>query len=316
MLPVIWDCARVSARSFNACPLCGGTGTRAFTAWDRNRETTQERFTYDRCAQCGTVFLTNPPADLDRYYGGGYYQFGADGEPMWKREPPRMKSASYRVGLLREHVEPGALIEIGSGTGAFASAALDAGFAVTAIEMDEGCCRYLSEREGIEAICSDDPLSELAPLPAARAIAMWHVLEHLPNPAEVLERVADKLEPGGALAIGVPNPRSLQFRLLGRRWFQLDAPRHLCLIPPEALIKKGEELGLRTVALTTNDPEGLEFNLLGWQMSLRRHPARGPTRRLVGLVAGVALRALAPLEHSGRRGSTFTLVMRKQPQAL
>ncbi len=75
--------------------------------------------------------------------------------------------------------------------------------------MSERCCRYLSEREGIDAICSDRPLEAIAQLPAARVVALWHVLEHLPNPAEVLARVAEKVEPGGLLAIAVPNPRSL-----------------------------------------------------------------------------------------------------------
>jgi SAM-dependent methyltransferase len=217
------------------------------------------------------------------------------------------------VGLVLDRVSPGHLIEIGPGTGAFAATARAAGFDVSAIEMDERCCRYLSEREGIRAICSDTPLEALAPLPRADAVAMWHVLEHLSNPGDVLEAIAQKLRPGGVLAIGVPNPRSLQFRALGSRWAHLDAPRHLCLIPPDALITKGEELGMRTVTVTTNDPEGLEFNLFGWISALRRRPAAGTAPWPV-VYAGMAVsRTLSPLERSGHRGSTITLIMRKQP---
>src|SRR5580700_8292318 len=192
------------------CPFCGGAGARAFAAWDRNRETTRERFAYARCRACGTVFLIDPPADLGRYYAEDYYQFDADGEPAWKADEQRMRAASFRVGLLGEQVAPGRLIEIGSGTGAFASAAQSAGYDVSAIEMSERCCEYLSEREGIRAICSDRPMEALASLPPARVVALWHVLEHLASPAEVLARAVDKVEPGGVLAIGVPNPRSLQ----------------------------------------------------------------------------------------------------------
>jgi len=178
-----------------ACPLCGGASGYAFQARDRNREITEERFAYARCQACGTVFMVAAPADLGRYYAGDYYQFGPDGEPTWKSEQGRIEAASYRVALLRGHVAPGHLIEIGAGTGAFASAAQSAGFDVSAIEMDQRCCEYLSGR-GIRAICSDRPLEVLESLPPARAVALWHVLEHLPNPAEVLERAADKLEPG------------------------------------------------------------------------------------------------------------------------
>jgi 2-polyprenyl-3-methyl-5-hydroxy-6-metoxy-1,4-benzoquinol methylase len=304
--------AELAADLVTACPFCGARAELALEASDRNREITDERFFYDRCLTCRSVFLTNVPTDLGRYYEGDYYHFDPDGEPTWRSSEHRRHSASYRVGLLGDHVSRGHLIEIGSGTGAFASAAQAAGFDVTAIEMDERCCRYLSEREGITAICSDRPLEALASLPQASVVAIWHVLEHLANPAEVLDEVAQKLRPGGVLAIGVPNPSSLQFRVLGSRWAHLDAPRHLCLVPPDALIKKGEELGMRTVAMTTKDPEGLEFNLFGWINALRRRPASGPTPRLVGYAALAICRALSPLENTGVRGSTVTLLMRKE----
>ncbi len=294
-----------------ACPFCGGVGTRMLDAWDRNRETTRERFVYARCRGCGTVFLVDPPADLGRYYADDYYHFGPDGEPAWKTDAPRMQAASYRVGLLLSHTEPGRLIEIGAGTGAFASAARSAGYEVSAIEMSERCCRYLSEREGIDAICSDRPLDAIASLPPARVVALWHVLEHLPNPGEVLARVVEKVEPGGVLAIGVPNPRSLQFRVLRSRWAHLDAPRHLCLIPPAALIGKGRDLGMRSVALSTTDPDGLECNFFGWVSALRRRPAVGPTPDLVSHAARAIERTLAPLERTGDRGSAVTILMRK-----
>jgi SAM-dependent methyltransferase len=294
------------------CPLCGAAARRAFAVGDRNRESTDEVFAYARCGSCRTVFMLDPPSDLARYYEGDYYHFDAAGEPEWKHNQVRLDSAAYRVRLLLEHVAPGPLIEIGAGTGAFAAAAKAAGFDVTAIEMDEACCRYLREHEGVAAICSDRPLAVLDSLPPARVVAMWHVLEHLPNPADVLERIAAQLEPGGVLAIGVPNASSLQFRLMGSRWPQVDAPRHLCLMPPDALLRKGEQLGLRGVAITTTDPEGLDFDLFGWANALRRHPASGPTSKLVGYAALALRRAAAPLERTGNRGSAVTLLLRKE----
>lgn len=296
-----------------ACPFCGGAGTRTFDAWDRNRETTRERFAYARCRTCGTVFLIDPPADLARYYADDYYHFGPDGEPAWKSDAPRMRGASYRVDLLRSHTEPGRLIEIGAGTGAFASAAQAAGYEVSAVEMSERCCSYLREREGIDAICSDRPLEAIASLAPARVVALWHVLEHLPNPAEVLACTAAKVQPGGVLAIAVPNPRSLQFRVLRARWVHLDAPRHLCLMPPAALIARGGDLGMRRMTLSTNDPDGLECNFFGWVGALRRHPAVGSTPDLVSHCARAIERALAPLERTGDRGSAVTILMRKEP---
>jgi 2-polyprenyl-3-methyl-5-hydroxy-6-metoxy-1,4-benzoquinol methylase len=294
-----------------SCPLCGGASRHAFSATDRNHEITREHFEYGRCQNCGTVFIVDIPEDLARYYATDYYHFGPDGEPGWKSEEPPLRDAAYRIGMLQEHVSGRRLIEIGSGTGAFAVTAKNAGFDVSGIEMNERCCQYLRDREGINAICSDRPLDALSSLPRANVIAMWHVLEHLQNPTEVLARLAERLEPGGVLAIAVPNPRSLQFRLLRKRWAHLDAPRHLCLIPPETLVKKGKELGLSRVAMTTNDPNGFECNLFGWNSVLWHRPATGMPP-LVGKAALAICVALAPIERTGHRGAAVTLLMRKE----
>jgi len=295
------------------CPLCGYRSRQAFDADDRNREITRERFLYALCDGCGTVFLTDVPEDLSRYYEGEYYRFRPDGDPIWEDEQPRVAAAAYRAALVRQHTLGRRLVEIGSGNGAFAVTATEAGFNVTAIEMNERCCHYL-ERRGITAICSDRPVDVLTSLHQVDAIAMWHVLEHLRDPAEMLQLVSQKLNPGGVFAITVPNPRSLQFRLLGKRWVHLDAPRHLCLIPPAALVKKGEETGLDCVAMTTNDPDGLECNLLGWLSAMRRGPDRGVTKPF--LYAALCLcRLVAPLERTRYRGAAITLVLRKSPES-
>jgi 2-polyprenyl-3-methyl-5-hydroxy-6-metoxy-1,4-benzoquinol methylase len=55
---------------------------------------------------------------------------------------------------------------------------------------------------------------------------LWHVLEHLDDPAAALARVASWLAPGGVLLLGVPNLASAQARVGGARWFALDVPRH------------------------------------------------------------------------------------------
>jgi SAM-dependent methyltransferase len=299
-----------------SCPLCGGVGTHAFYARDRNREITEERFSYARCESCATIFMVDVPSDLGRYYEGDYYQFGPDGQPAWKTSDIRRRAEAYRVALLREWIAPGRLIEIGSGTGGFAVTAAAAGFDVASIEMSERCCGYLNEQTGIEAICSDRPLAALVALaPGADAVALWHVLEHLANPGEMLELIAEKLRPGGVLALAVPNPRSLQFRLLGTRWAHLDAPRHLCLMPPAAIVQKGERAGMRCVAMTTNDPDGLECNFLGWVSALERRPASGSISRLGGYAALGLHRALGPVERSAHRGAAITLLLRREERA-
>jgi SAM-dependent methyltransferase len=293
------------------CPLCGSDTAYALTALDRNRETTAERFTYNRCGACGTVFMVDVPADLARYYEGEYHRFGTDGAPEWTRNPTLIEVEESRVRLLRGHVEPGSLIDIGAGPGGFTAAAKREGFDVTAIEMDARCCEYMQSVLEVRAICSDEPIEQLRALAPARVIALWHVLEHLRDPAEMLAAAATRLEPGGVLALGVPNPRSLQFRLLGARWAHLDAPRHLCLMPEDALVSHLRSLGLRPLEATTGDPFGRVCNLHGWAYALRHRPARRDSPRVVIRAAQAITAALAPLENERGRGAALTLLLGK-----
>lgn len=294
------------------CPLCGGASRQALTAGDRNRELARERFVYNRCHACSSVFMVDPPDDLAPFYAGAYHGFGADGEPEWRQNPTLLEVERFRAQLLRERAGVGALIDIGAGAGGFAAAAAQAGFDVSAIEMDARCCAYMSDRLGVHAVCSNDPVAALSELPAARAISMWHSLEHLRDPAKMLAVAADRLQPGGVLALGVPNPGSLQFRLLRTRWAHLDAPRHLCLMPEEALVSHLRSLGLQRLEGMTGDPFGVICSIHGWTYALRRHPARSESPKLTIHAGRLLARALGPFEHARRDGPALTLLAVKQ----
>ena len=55
------------------CPICGGEARLSYSATDENHRCTPVEFHYATCGMCGTVFLTNPPPDLGRYYEADYY---------------------------------------------------------------------------------------------------------------------------------------------------------------------------------------------------------------------------------------------------
>jgi Methyltransferase domain len=295
-----------AAREGSACPLCGGHATPAFGACDLNRATDNTRFLYARCGSCGTYFLVEPPTDLSPYYPQTYYS-----HLSVQDLDAHARAQHWTVQLLLDHVIPGRLVEIGPGEGVFARAARNAGFDVTAIEMDAGCCEYLRSVAEVDAINSSAPEDVLPTLPPSRAIAMWQVIEHLRHPWAAIENAAANLERDGVLVVASPNPHALQFRLLRRRWAHLDAPRHLFLIPPDALARRCAQLGLRLAATTTADPSGRHWNRFGWQYALRRAPRSRPeTRAGVALSAAMA-RLARPLEERGQNGCSYTSVFVK-----
>lgn len=291
------------------CPFCGGSAEPAFDAVDGNRGLSAQRFRYRRCMACETLSLVDVPQDLGRFYPNAYYEL-----PQAGALEQIARGEAHKVALIADRVAGGRLVEIGPGAGGFAYAAQRAGFDVTAIEMDARAAAHLRDTVAVDAVQSNDPAAELARLPPSRAIALWHVVEHLPDPAGVLEAIAANLEPGGVLALATPNPQALQFRLLGGRWAHVDAPRHLFLIPLSALTERAAAAGLRRVAAFTSDPSGRHWNLFGWEQALRCRPAAGPPTRALALAALGVTFAMRPLEHRGLRGAAYTALFVKQEQ--
>ncbi|MGB2953023.1 MAG: class I SAM-dependent methyltransferase [Gaiellaceae bacterium] len=288
------------------CPLCDGLTAEAFSVGDRNRGIGDGRFTYRRCLRCRVLYEVDPPDDLGPYYPDDYHQ------PPDPAELDRHAAAEEpKLALLRPFAASGRLIDIGSGYGSFARAARNAGYEVTAIELDARCCEYLERVVGVRAICSDTPERELAHLGSTRVVTLWHVLEHLPRPWDVLAAAAKQLEAGGALVVATPNPDSLQFRLLRARWAHVDAPRHLFLIPFAALRDRVRALGLEVGHVTTADSAGRHWNRFGWEYALRGCPARRPAKRGTFALSLLVSALLAPIEHRDLKGAAYTAVFVK-----
>lgn len=297
------------APSPGACEFCGGEQREAFATTDRNRACSDIRFTYLRCVRCGTYSLRNVPADLGLYYPDDYYASEErDALERAASAPPEQA----KLAMISAHVSAGRLVEIGPGGGQFSLAASNAGFLVSAVEMDQQACERIERVLGIPVLQSSQPETALAQLPPSDVVAMWHVLEHLERPALTIERIAENLRPGGVLALAVPNPQSLQFRLLGGRWAHVDAPRHIFLVPLDALAEYASGHGLELVSSTTADPAGRYWNWFGWEYALRRFPAKHPTTRLTRALAAVLARVVSPLERRALAGSTYTAVFVKR----
>jgi 2-polyprenyl-3-methyl-5-hydroxy-6-metoxy-1,4-benzoquinol methylase len=288
------------------CPLCGADSSFAFSVGDRNRRLSDELFDYERCERCATLFLANVPEDLGRYYPSEYYQL-----PSAEQLERVRRAEAFKLDLLG--VPPaGRLIEVGPGAGGFAYSARRAGFDVTGIEMDARASDHVREVAGVDVVTSATPHEALAQLPPSRVIALWHVLEHLPDPWACVAAAAENLEPGGRLVIAVPNPESLQMRVLKRDWAHIDAPRHLFLIPSRTLLAQAERHGLECVRLTTRDRGGIYWNRFGWQYALMR-PGASRARVVAATAFGVAATlAAAPLELRPLRGAAYTAVLRKR----
>jgi len=297
------------------CPLCKQESPLYFQSKDYNQDITQDTFDHYRCFQCGLIFIAPIPLRLSDYYPETYHSIPTSIDCLKLASNHEL----YKIEIVKRYINNGRLLEIGPSYGSFTYLAKEAGFEVEAIEMSAPCCKFLNEVVGVRAINSNDPVDTMQYLEPYDVITLWHVIEHLPCAWSVIDTICEKIRPDGILVIASVNPEAFQFRILGRYWLHLDAPRHVMLIPTRLLINKIESLGFKLEMLTMADEGTLICTKNGWKhFFLQRCTHRFSNKILLSLLRFLLdliykmVRFLAtPIERIDGKGSAYTIVFRK-----
>ena len=139
----------------------------------------------------------------------------------------------YKFKQLKPFVKPlDRLLDIGCGTGSFLSFMKKKNFNVFGIEKNTTALEICAKKK-LKVFNSLESL----PNKAFDIISLWHVLEHLPQPEEVIAKIHDLLTSKGVLIVAVPNFSSHDRLHYKNNWAALDVPRHLWHFTPEGLEK-------------------------------------------------------------------------------
>ena len=296
-----------NVRAITRCPQCGTLSGLAFLARDLNRGVTDEMFPYYRCGNCSVVFLQPVPPDLGRYYPAGYHEIPQSEAELLKARAHEQ----FKLDAIGAEGHGRRLLEIGPSYGRFAALAKRAGFDVQTIEMDRDCCAFIETIVGVPALHTADIAQALGNLGRFDVIAIWHALEHLRDPWALLDLIPEHLHAGGLLALASPNPRSLQFRLLGRNWVHVDAPRHVYLIPYELIQIRLARRGMRRVHLSTRDQGARDCNYVGWATWSRHVMPQWVKRQPFTGVASRLVTTIMSFEQLDALGAAYTAVFEK-----
>ena len=216
-------------KSINDCPVCQKSTFKKYLGL-KDYMITKEEFNIVECSYCGFHF-TNPiplEENLDKYYKSEEYishSSNKKGLINSLYHMVRSRTLKHKVKWVKNEANGKQLLDIGSGTGHFLKVANANGFKGIGLEPNSQARDYAHKVNEVRSVTQEDLYK--IDKNAFDVITMWHVLEHVYNLRQDLQRISEILNSNGKLFIAVPNMNSFDARYYRNYWAAFDVPRHL-----------------------------------------------------------------------------------------
>ncbi len=227
------------------CPICNGPlsqlGDRRFAWCARERVVVNMAYEFRRYEH--DYF----EKEYKNQYGRTYT---ADRHSILERNRRRYEQIRHLVSP-KTHPQ---VLEVGSAAGYFLKIMHDEGFAVHGWEISAAMAKYANAR-GLKT--SQQDFIKGAQQHAKRArrpfdiVAMFYVIEHLPEQAEVWRHLATLVKPGGYLLLALPSSAGPMFRFHRGEWYASHPTDHKIDYSPESLRLTGGQFGFAIEAVTS-----------------------------------------------------------------
>lgn len=233
---------------YTHCPACGSAGIKNILS-AKDYTVSGESFVIAECNSCSLRFTQDVPdaASIFPYYKSeNYISHTNTSKGLVNRlyQSVRKRTLKQKRKLIERitGLQQGNILDIGSGTGAFANEMKQAGWQVTGLEPDADARAVGRQFYNIELA----DISQLNQLPAGSydAITMWHVLEHVHDLQGYVTKLKSLLKENGKLFIAVPNYTSKDAAIYKEYWAAYDVPRHLYHFSPQSMQALMEKHGL------------------------------------------------------------------------
>ncbi len=234
---------------YTQCPVCGAVAIQPVIK-AKDHTVSGEIFVIDECSVCTARFTQEVPTaeHIGPYYKSENYISHTNtskglinGLYQWVRK--RTLRQKRKLVQAQTGLNTGTLLDLGSGTGAFAGEMKNNGWTVTALEPDTDARKVALESFGVQ-LQDTREFYHLAPA-QFDAITMWHVLEHVHDLQGYMVKLKSVLKEKGRLIIAVPNYTSGDAAVYGEYWAAYDVPRHLYHFSPVSMKGLVEKHGMK-----------------------------------------------------------------------
>ena len=231
----------------SVCPLCSSEKI-AFHFSCNDHFVSRKDFAIIKCSDCGFLFTQDYPEEtgIGQYYESDNYISHSDSSKGFSNKLYRVARGMmlrWKKNLIVNitHHNRGTILDIGSGTGYFASTMKRAGWMARGIEINEKARNFSITNFGLEAGPPDRITSYESN--SFDCITLWHVLEHFHDPFKYMSEIYRLLKPGAVCVVALPNCSSYDAIHYNRFWAAWDVPRHLWHFQPSTFRLFSEKSG-------------------------------------------------------------------------
>lgn len=209
------------------CPVCHSSNFISHIICD-DFTVSHESFAIMQCENCQFLLTSPRPniTDITKYYeSDDYVSHTSKGNSLTNLiyKIARYFTLRLKAKLIADHTNKKRILDYGCGTGDFLNHLKERGWETTGIEPSTKA-RSISESKNIKVFESTETLLTEKKF---NVITLWHVLEHIHNLEETIQKLKSNLTRDGLFIIAVPNHDSLDRQIYREYWAAYDVPRHL-----------------------------------------------------------------------------------------
>lgn len=245
-------------QSNGICPVCANTGEIWCTTQDWEYRSTMDCYTYLKCPSCLTLFLKELPADnLMDIYPPDYYSFSPRAASIVFKLKDWWDAFFYKSLLKNVKAPSLAVLDAGGGTGAVLDTLKKTDSRINyteIIDIDKNAA-LTAQKNGHVYTCST--IEDYQGSRKFEVILLLNIIEHIANPAAMIEKAGSLLSDGGIIIIKTPNADSLDARLFRHSyWGGLHCPRHWIIFSDNSFrsIMRQSALSIQKIKFTQGAP--------------------------------------------------------------
>lgn len=212
-----------------------------------------------QCKNCSLVFLSSFDHICECFYeDDGMFGGESINAKKWLKQTE--DDDKRRYNFLKKEIKGKEVLDFGCGNGGFLSRAKKSADKVVGVELQKSLKDFY-EKRNLEVYSDISDIGEQFDL-----ITMFHVLEHIKDPIEILKQLSSKLGENGEIIIEVPNSNDALLTIYKNYWFMNFTywGCHLYLFNEKTLTDIVEKAGFKINYLKHVQRYGFS-NHLWWQ---------------------------------------------------